>query len=229
MTTPSPSPSQRHPVLRVWRSGLTLSPATQNDALDVQRLHHLVLSGFRLRPDPEGPGRLPRVLFAAARTAPRPGRRSAGANVPQRLLVQCHERPDWQPLLDSGQLTAADTTFTVQSYADGDAIALRTIANPTYHDHGTRRTACADTSDCAAWLHRKLTAGGLDLPAHHISVGEPVRLTGRKNSHRITVISRELQARATVHDAQRLYTLLAEGIGHAKPYGCGLLLARPLR
>ncbi|WP_328373402.1 type I-E CRISPR-associated protein Cas6/Cse3/CasE (plasmid) [Streptomyces sp. NBC_00445] len=227
MTTPTPLLPETRPALAAWRSGLTLSHKTQHDALNVHRLHGLVLAGIPALPGADRPAH---VLFAAARTPQRRSRAaSPDAGLPQRLLVQSPERPHWQPLLDSGQLTDAATSLAQQSYTDGDRIAVRIIANPTYRDLATRqRTALADAADCAAWLHRRLTDGGMQLVRHHVTVGAPVLITGRKGPHRITVVSRELHAHGTVRDAHRLHKLLAEGLGPAKPYGCGLLLARPL-
>ncbi|MFJ9893550.1 type I-E CRISPR-associated protein Cas6/Cse3/CasE [Streptomyces sp. NPDC091280] len=227
MTTPSPSLPKTRSTLSVWRSGLTLSPQTQRDALNVNRLHGLVLKGIPAQPGADRPAH---VLFAAARGPQRrPRTASPAAGPPTRVLVQSPGLPDWQPLLTSGQVTEAAVTFVQQTYGEGDRIAVRIIANPTYRNLITRqRTALTDAADCAAWLHQRLTDGGMHVARNHITVGDPVVLTGRKGPHPITAVCRELQAHGTVTHAHALHTLLAEGLGPAKPYGCGLLVARPL-
>jgi hypothetical protein len=227
VTTPSLLPETRATVA-VWRSRLDLAAATRRDsARNVNRLHGLVLAGI---PHPPGTDRPVHVLFAAARTPDqRTGATTLHAGEPERVLVQSLERPDWQQLLEAGQLTNTEVELVQQTYTHGDRIAVRIIANPAYRNLATRqRTALTDASDCAAWLQRRLAAGGIEVIRHHITVGAPIVLTGHKGRDRLTIVSRELQAHGIVRDAPRLQRLLTEGLGSAKPYGCGLLLARPV-
>jgi CRISPR system Cascade subunit CasE len=227
VTTPSLL-SETRTTVTVWRSGLDLSVTTRRDARNVNRLHGLVLSGI---PHPPGTDRPAHVLFATAHTPQLRTRATPPhAGSPERVLVQSLERPDWQQLLEAGQLTDTQVSVVQQTYTTGDRIAVRIIANPTYRDFVTRqRTALTDAADCAAWLQRRLSDGGIEVIRHHITVGAPLVLTGRKGHNRITVVSRELQAHGIVRDPPRLHRILTEGLGPAKPYGCGLLLARPLQ
>ncbi|MFJ9379342.1 type I-E CRISPR-associated protein Cas6/Cse3/CasE [Streptomyces sp. NPDC101455] len=227
MTTPSLLPETRTTVT-VWRSRLDLSATTRRDAHNVNRLHGMVLSGIPHPPDTNRPAH---VLFATTHTPQQRTRAMpAQAGSPERVLVQSLERPDWQQLLEAGQVTDTKVTVVQQTYTTGHRIAVRIIANPTYRDLATRqRTALTDATDCAAWLQRRLSDGGIEVIQHHVSVGAPLVLIGHKGNHRITVVSRELQAHGVVRDASRLHQILTEGLGPAKPYGCGLLLARPLQ
>lgn len=226
------TPSLRTPArgaVSVWRSGLTLPAKDQHPYLDVHRLHQLVLAGFPPRTGAASDERLPPVLFAAARTeATREGGSGpTRAGRPQRILVQSTARPNWTPLIEAGQLADAPTQLTEQSFAAGDHVEVRVIANPSYRDRETgRRIGLTALADCGQWLHRHLTAHGLHVHPHQIAPGNPHRLTGRKGSRHITLIACDFWARGTVADPGLFHEVLTKGLGPGKAFGCGLLRAR---
>ncbi|MDH6522350.1 type I-E CRISPR-associated protein Cas6/Cse3/CasE [Streptomyces sp. SAI-090] len=233
MTSPSPAPSAVLSGYSGWRSALVLPPAEQNECLDVHRLHQLVLAGFR---DPAlrtavPTERPPFVLYAADRGAAHPdAAHRQFASPPKAVVVQSPDRPDWQPLLDSGRLSQANTFPVECEYGLGQEVDIRIIANPSYRDTTTRRRLSLSTvAECGSWLRRRLADQGVDVAPHHIQVGERERITGIKGgNHAITVISRTFRARGTVQSPDAFHRALAEGLGPAKAYGCGLLLTKPL-
>ncbi|WP_086810130.1 type I-E CRISPR-associated protein Cas6/Cse3/CasE [Streptomyces reticuliscabiei] len=216
-----------------WRSALVLPDAEQNECLDVQRLHQLVLSGFR---DPAlstaAPAeRPPFVLYAADRDPAHPdAAQRQFARPPKAVVVQSPGRPDWRPLLDSGRLSQANTFPVEYEYGLGQEVDIQVIANPSYRDTTTRRRLSLTTvAECGSWLGRRLAEQGVDVAPHHIQVSERERITGIKDgNHTITVITRTFRARGTVQSPDAFHRALAEGLGPAKAYGCGLLLTKPL-
>jgi hypothetical protein len=228
VTAPAQLPLAEH-TFRTWRSDLVLSPRAQNGYRDIGRLHQFVLYGFRpphmVTAAPTDPP--PHVLYAAARPAAR--RAASGHNIarpPQRLLIQSPVRPDWQDLLGDGRLTAARITPLTQNYRAGDIVDLRVIANPTHKERGKNRRPLSSAAECGAWLRRRLADHGVDIPADHVLIGEGQRLTGSSSrGHPLTVVTRALRARGTVRDPEAFTKILTIGLGAAKPYGCGMLVA----
>ncbi|MEU0108311.1 type I-E CRISPR-associated protein Cas6/Cse3/CasE [Streptomyces sp. NPDC006251] len=216
-----------------WRSALVLSAAEQHECLNLHRLHQLVLAGFR-KPDlsTAAPAeRPPSVLYAADRGPARPdAEQRLVAGPPKAVLVQSPDQPNWQPLLDSGRLTRADAFPAAYEYTLGQQVDIRVIANPSYRNTATRRRiSLSSVAECGSWLRRRLAEYGVDVALHHIQVGERERMTGVKgDGHPITVICRMFQARGTVLSPAAFHQALAQGLGPAKAYGCGLLLTKPL-
>ncbi|NUK19962.1 MULTISPECIES: type I-E CRISPR-associated protein Cas6/Cse3/CasE [Streptomyces] len=233
MTSLSPAPTAVLSGYSGWRSALVLPAAEQNECLDVHRLHQLVLAGFR---DPAlstavPAERPPFVLYAAQRGPARPdAQQHRVASPPKAVVVQSPGRPDWQPLLNSGRLSQANTFPVEYDYGLGQEVDIQVIANPSYRDTTTRRRLSLSTvAECGSWLGRRLAEQGVDVAPHHIQVGERERITGIKGgNHAITVISRTFRARGTVQSPDTFHRALAEGLGPAKAYGCGLLLTKPL-
>ncbi|MEV7869164.1 type I-E CRISPR-associated protein Cas6/Cse3/CasE [Streptomyces sp. NPDC088124] len=233
MTSPSPPPAAVHRAYQGWRSALVLPAAEQTECRNVNRLHQLVLAGFR-HPDLSTtvPTERPRfVLYAADRGPARPHtERHQVASPPKAVVVQSPDQPDWRPLLDSGRLTQANVFPVDYEYELGQQVDIKIIANPSYRDTTTRRRLALTTvAECGAWLSRRLAGQGVDVAPHHIQVGTRERITGVKDgNHAITVISRMFRARGTVQSPETFHQALAQGLGPSKAYGCGLLLTKPI-
>ncbi|MET7487725.1 type I-E CRISPR-associated protein Cas6/Cse3/CasE [Streptomyces sp. NPDC005538] len=227
MTSPvadTPPPAQHESGFSAWRYALSLSPGEQRRCLDVQRLHQLVLQGWRpphLRTAVPAPA--PRVLYAARRIPPAreegTGHRVAGR--PITLLVQASAPADWQPLLDSRILTGARSRQVLHTFAHGERVTVRVIANPSKKiPRKAGRTSLRTPEECGAWLRRHLN-DALSIQPHDVLVSDAERLTGKSGT--LTFPCRELQASGTVQDPAALYAALAQGIGPTRAYGCGLL------
>ncbi|MEU9623311.1 type I-E CRISPR-associated protein Cas6/Cse3/CasE [Streptomyces sp. NPDC048155] len=201
---------------------------------NVHRLHSLVLSGFSNQtPDAAEPAPRPaHVLYAARRGIPQPDRaRILTAAPPEKILVQAPSHPNWQPLLAAGRLIRADVFPVEHHVTAGDIIDIQVIANPVRRDLLTRKRLSLPAPDEAArWLHRHLVRSGLE-PLHDIVPGERVCMTGTRTrtGDRITAFYREMTARSRVLDPELLVHALAQGVGQAKAYGCGLLRIHHVR
>jgi len=229
VSTGTTSASAQPEVFSTWRSVLTLSRQAQQQCLNVHHLHRLVLNGFRppgIRVEAPPPAN---VLFAAAREPA--GRAGAGrpqAGVPVQVVVQTPQEPDWQPLLDTGTLRSAGTFRAEQRLEPGAELDVKVMANPTVRlRRSARRQALRDPGDCADWLGRQLDRHGLHLTPHPVTVLSAEYLTGTTGrGEELTIVCRQMTARAVIHDPKAARTALAVGIGPAKPFGCGLLITR---
>ncbi|MFJ4741173.1 type I-E CRISPR-associated protein Cas6/Cse3/CasE [Streptomyces sp. NPDC088775] len=210
------------------RSALTLSPAEQAAGDDIHQLHALVLAGFsapnEALPRPRG------VLFAALRGAPQQDRRTRLlAAQPERILVQAPTVPHWEPLLASGRLIEAETFPVEHAFSAGDIIDIQVTANPVMRSFRTRkRVSLTAPDDASRWLQRQLAHGGLETTLDHIRPGQGIYVTGTRarSGDRITVVYRNMTARCRVLAPDTLKKALAQGLGPAKAYGCGLLRVR---
>lgn len=227
MTTPvtdTPQPAQGEGGFTAWRYALSLSPGEQRRCLDVQRLHQLVLQGWRpphLRTAVPAPA--PRVLYAARRSPStreeETGHRIAGR--PVTLLVQAATPADWQPLLDERILTGFRSLQAGHTVTRGERVTVRVIANPSKKiPRKAGRTSLRTPEECGTWLRRHLN-DALSIQPHDVLVGDAERLTGKSGT--LTFTCRELRASGTVQDPAALYALLDQGIGPTRGYGCGLL------
>ncbi|MGW6202259.1 type I-E CRISPR-associated protein Cas6/Cse3/CasE [Streptomyces sp. NPDC055089] len=209
------------------RSAITLTPQARARCHNVHFLHSLVLAGFpTAAPSEADPApRRVNVLFAAHRGDPLTDRqRRLAAAPPERVLVQSPARPDWQPLIDDGRLTKADTFPVEHRVQAGDIIDIRLIANPVMRSISSgKRLSLTAPHDATGWLHRRLTRIGLDTAHGDITTGERVRITGSRRGGPLTLICRDMAARSRVLDPAPLVQALTVGLGPAKAYGCGLL------
>jgi hypothetical protein len=143
-----------------------------------------------------------------------------------KVLVQSPQKPDWQLLLNDGRVSDADTFTAEYTYLAGQPLQLRVIANPSRKLRSPkRRVSLTDPTHVRAWLHRRLLEHGLSTAMDDIDVGPPRWIDGTKESGvRFQLVTRTLQAGATVLDAARVHDLLRDGLGQGKSYGCGLVL-----
>lgn len=233
MSSPSPTVTTASTGYTGWRSALFLSAAEQQECRNVHRLHQLVLAGFR---DPRlttavPVQRQPLILYAAQRKPARPdAARRLVAGRPEAVVVQSPTRPDWNPLLAAGRLIHADVFTVAYDYGLGQDVNVQVIANPFYKQTGTkRRVPLSSVDECGEWLRRRLAEHGLDVPPNLVQVSAGERITGTKGDNtNITVICRTFRARGTVQSPETFHQALAEGLGRAKAYGCGLVLSDPL-
>ena len=198
------------------------SRAVQRDLANGYQLHRTVMSGF--------PTPLPqkeRVLFRLERA--RDARLA--------LLVQSQTRPEWIELVESGYLTSPDPFDLPQNPAvktfdltlrEGQMLHFRLRANPTVKRNG-KRHALYREEEQLAWLRRKGEQSGFE-PAQ-VMLNEELTVSGRARGseelHRLTLYVVQYEGMLQVVDAGRLQQAVANGIGPAQGFGCGLLSLAP--
>lgn len=209
-------------------SRLILNPRSrqvQRDLADPYQLHRTVMRAF--------PDDLPddeRVLHRLEQDN-RQGRLS--------LLVQSQHRPDWDELTDAYLLppdpfdpagrNPAVKTFD-PTLRRGQSLHFRLLANPTkrlgksYGKDAGKRVGLYKTEEQIEWLKRKAERGGfLVLSAL------PSREQMQKSRHGPKLLTVRFDGILQVAEPETFADTLAQGIGSAKAFGCGLLSVAPMR
>ncbi|WP_284742295.1 type I-E CRISPR-associated protein Cas6/Cse3/CasE [Amycolatopsis sp. RTGN1] len=153
--------------------------------------------------------------------------------------VQSHSKPEWSKL-PTGHLAAPAEVRPLQPVLDavspGRKFAFRFTANPTKCDSKTRkRFPLRQPTDQIDWLIRQGERHGFVVPSAagglpDLAVTPIAAATGRKDgSTKITVEPVRFDGHLIVTDREAFTAALADGIGRAKAYGCGLLSLAPAR
>lgn len=208
----------------MYLSKLTLNPHSrqvQRELANSYQLHRTIMSGFPATlPDDE------RVLYRLD-TEPRSGELT--------LLVQSIHEPDWSPLVvaDQKRYLHAMPETPKQFEPDlptGSFLRFRLRANPTIkkqrddHKNGNRVPLLREEEQ-TAWLDRKSEQHGFRVL--QVQVTGKDELCGWKkeenNSHKLQFYTVQFDGVLQVTDRERFIAAVAQGVGPAKGFGCGLL------
>lgn len=155
------------------------------------------------------------------------------------LLLVSQDKPEMQHIAvqfgfpdraDSSQ--SKDYAPLLDRLAEGQRWQFRLKANPTHSnakdaDEGASRGrlyAHVTQEQQKQWLLARQKSHGFDLKLEDFDVVHTQWLHFRKGgSQMVTVRTATFEGVLTVRDAELLRKSLAEGIGRAKAYGCGLL------
>ncbi|MFD9891734.1 type I-E CRISPR-associated protein Cas6/Cse3/CasE [Amycolatopsis sp. NPDC059027] len=153
--------------------------------------------------------------------------------------VQSHTEPDWAKL-PAGHLTAPAEVRSLRPVLDavtaGRRFAFRMVANPTKCGHETRkRIPLRLPAEQLAWLIRQGERHGFVIPAAgdggpDVAATPLATISGhKKETKKITVEPVRFDGHLVVTDTCAFTRALADGVGRAKAYGCGLLSLAPPR
>ncbi|MBZ8178368.1 type I-E CRISPR-associated protein Cas6/Cse3/CasE [Corynebacterium sp. 3HC-13] len=161
------------------------------------------------------------------------------------FLVQSTQAPVHHLNLDGVQVRKVDITAPaegteVEFRITVNAVARRSVEIPDGSKENTKRKEVirplsmdplpdgSGDSEVSAWLKAKLSPAldNMTITRH----GRQVLGANRRGAHKNTrVVQADMfDGVATVKDSDALHTLLLNGLGRAKSYGCGLLTIRPL-
>ena len=79
---------------------------------------------------------------------------------------------------------------------------------------------------CQAWMLARCERLGITLDGDALSVDGYEQHRGKRGELRFSTV--DFSGRMTVVDPAALHSALMSGVGHAKAFGCGLLLIRPI-
>lgn len=188
-------------------STIDLAAHKQADAVlrDVQRMHSMI--------------------FEAALTGETP-RRVLWAHLEERTLVVRHTRPIESRDLPQG-LVARTSATKETSAENGQRIELAWVMNPARRKtvqgvrHGTKVVPASEWDAFAAVR----LAPMIDIET--LSTRNGGKAHGRHADGNNPTIQRVIvRATGTVTDANTLNERMISGLGHARAYGCGLIVAR---
>ena len=141
---------------------------------------------------------------------------------PIRVVMQSTLPPD--PVADR-DFRLSDRKAYHLNLPEGAVFAFRITTNPTRRESATqRRLSLEEDSDRVAWLRRQLEPAA-DLPL--VAVREAWRMRFEKGGRPGVVDAVLMTGTLQVRDTAALAKKIAEGVGPAKAFGCGLLLLHP--
>ena len=215
--------------MTLYLSRLILNPrskAVQRDLNDPYEMHRTVMNGF--------PDDLPRDEERVLHRLDQDHRRNRLS-----LLVQSQGEPDWGSLpegylmpldpLDPVADNPAVRTFEPVLHA-GQVLSFRLVGNPMKRlgksagkDKG-KRVGLYKTEEQVEWLAKKGKCGGFQLlsvlPSQE-SVAQSKRLP--------KLLTVQFDGQLQITEPEAFHQTLANGIGRAKAFGCGLLSLAPAR
>ncbi|MET9479076.1 type I-E CRISPR-associated protein Cas6/Cse3/CasE [Streptomyces sp. NPDC006638] len=216
-------------------------PYTAKSLVDAQDMHRTVMSGFRgwvSDGDPDARAQMG-VLSTWSVDL------KAGALV---LVVQSRVPGDWAGV-PRGALTDKPHVITVdRTFRTGDSLTFRTVVNPTYSRPSGpptsdrrrgQRTAHTRPDHVGKWFARRfqqpgeprktpdgVTRIGITCEEESLAVRMLPTVTSPGPHKGLRIVRAEIRGTLTVTDPAALVDALAQGIGHGRAYGCGLLLTR---
>ena len=211
------------------------SREARRDLSDPYELHSTLCRAFSV-PEIKCP---PGSLLWRAEPAAHPIR-------PPVILVQSRAVGDWSRIRHTW-ITTVSPPANLQDKLQLDALQagqhfrFRLRANPSVSHNGKRR-GLLTTQSQYHWLIRKGQVHGFTLPGRHtfdptqatsvypnVTISQPRILTGAQRSGNVmTIFSVLYDGVLTVTDPERFRQALANGIGHGKVLGLGLLSIAPL-
>lgn len=142
------------------------------------------------------------------------------------VLVQSVLEPDWSFLSAvSGYLQAGEgvstKAFDPLALLRADArYRFRLVANPTVTRQGKRHGLAGEDAQLA-WLARQGERAGFDVDAALVSHCETIH--SRRGGATVSLLRACFEGALLVRDAHALAAAMAQGIGHGKAFGCGLI------
>lgn len=197
-------------------------PQVRVDLRDVSELHRTVMSAFA---DIGGGGRARADLGILYRMA------TDEQDI--ELLVQSRVRPRWDDL-PRGYLSRAAAVRPLEPLLDRivprSLWQFRLVANATVARQGARHGLTCE-SDLIAWLlgrHEQLGARLATNGTPTFTARDLGDVQGRRGTSRITIRQASFEGVLEATDAAALKRAVLEGVGRARPYGCGLLSLAPV-
>lgn len=148
------------------------------------------------------------------------------------LLVLSREAPNFASFVEqfgvSGMQaqTKSYDAFLEHGIMQGEIMRFRITVNPTIKKDGKRIPLNMNRTEkqqyCASdWLRDRLIKNGAELIRGDISNYRRNKINnGQKN---ITLVSADFDGYIKIIDREKFVLALANGIGHGKAYGCGMI------
>lgn len=152
------------------------------------------------------------------------------------LYVLSCGMPDWSALDRELPGYLAEPPGPPKEYppklSGGRLLRFRLRANPAKREKESgKRLGIVDEEGQLAWLRRKGEAGGFAVrEAVIVREDGPESLAkGRKDGHKLSLLSARFEGVLQVTDAERFGDALCKGIGPGKAFGFGMLSVAPCR
>lgn len=197
-----------------------------------QAMHAAVLAGFARPEDHTAPGA--RTLW----------RLDQGGPQQHLLYIVSPGAPDLTHLVEQAGWPTTESWLTrpyrpfIDGLDKGQRWAFRLTANPVRNgrrsdDAPTQRYGHVTVTQQVDWLVARAQRNGFSIDDPHQSL-----LVHRRQTHKfqrgrdkspVTLATATYDGILTIEDAGPFRSLITNGIGHARAYGCGLLTLAPVR
>ncbi|KUF17309.1 type I-E CRISPR-associated protein Cas6/Cse3/CasE [Streptomyces silvensis] len=216
-------------------------PLVAKSLIDAQEMHRTVMSGFRGWVEDGAPGARADMGVLSTWSVDL----KAAALV---LVVQSRVPGDWSRIPRAAFTTTPHLITVDRTFTAGEPVAFRTVVNPTRSkpsgkpvSEGVRGTRTAHTTPehVKRWFTRRLQPAGEPKTAQGgvVRIGataDPATLgirmlptvSSAHRNKRLRIGRAEIRGTLTVTDPDTLVEALANGLGHARAYSCGLILTR---
>jgi len=148
-----------------------------------------------------------------------------------RVLLQTLMPPDWDRFfehqgLEYAELASDSPKRFDPAFTPGQLLRFRLYANPTVTRAG-KRLGLYREEEQRRWIKERLKDRGARLLSVLISQREKRRFT--KKGQTVTLAVARFDGVLSVTEPEKLRQALAQGIGHGKAFGLGLLSVAPYR
>lgn len=146
------------------------------------------------------------------------------------LMVQSTVKGDWTGT-KIGRALLRDVSHRPFTPLTKGEIRYQIVVNPVRRNARTRKQyVLTNPVDVEEWWRQRATNIGLDVNSYPVKVIESGRDSFRKSdNHPVTISTSKIAGTARIMDADLFAKATASGVGKARAYGCGLLLALPGR
>jgi CRISPR system Cascade subunit CasE len=188
------------------------------DLSNAHKLHQRIMQAFPDEEDRDSPRQDWHILF----------RQEPDSDV---VLVQSDLEPDWSRLPD-GYLRQCHGpklfSLSPEQVSSGRCFQFRLRANPSKRDNKTKKTVgFYRRPDQLAWLERQADRCGFRLLGVDVVPSPNLFGLKHKGTSPVRIVTALYQGVLEVTQPDQFLTVVQQGLGRGKSYGCGLLsLAR---
>jgi CRISPR system Cascade subunit CasE len=154
---------------------------------------------------------------------------------PPTVLLQSTQPPDFGRLLTTNGYDGyfacppqSKPYHLPDGLVEGQVLRFRLEANPTVTRRG-KRHGLRRVDEQLVWLHRQAQRHGFDVLAATVSRIERRSFRKRTGGAPIVLLAVRFDGYLQVREPYLLKRAIAQGIGHGKALGCGLLSIAPAR
>ncbi|AFR07995.1 type I-E CRISPR-associated protein Cas6/Cse3/CasE [Nocardiopsis alba] len=216
-------------------------PFVAKSLVDAQEMHRTVMSGFRGWVEDGSPDARSQMGVLSTWSVDL----KAAALV---LVVQSRVAGDWSAIPRDAFVRGPRVITVDRTVRVGEALAFRAVLNPSRSVPGagppgargrSRRIAHTTPKHARDWFARRLQPEGeprvapdgvsrigADTDPESLSVRMLPAVTSASAKKGLRIARVEIRGALTVTDPGPLIEAMGSGIGHARAYGCGLLLIR---